>query len=71
MATSWWSTSATGERTEWPFFDSLKSLIDYSLARLPYDGGARVKLPQELLCDISPKQGGCSAESLSIPAEVR
>ena len=58
----------SGERTEWPFFDSLKALIDFSLAHLPYDRAERVKLPEKILCRIDDRSEGCSARSmLSFP----
>ncbi len=53
----------SGERTEWPFFDSLKALIDFSLAHLPYDRAERVKLPTEILCRIDDRSAGCGAQS--------
>ena len=67
--------SHSGERTKWPFFDSLGALMERSLDHLPYDGNtrARVTLPKELRCSIIVVQatGDCAPNAPSSLLEQR
>ena len=61
----------TGGRTQWPFFDNLNALIDYTLSRLPYDRVRRITLPKDLLCRIDDHAEGCEAQAMSSFVELQ
>ena len=60
--------SSDGKRYSWPFFPSIRELVQFADDHIPFDGDRRATLSDEEKCAISPPDDGCAAdEALSDP----